>query len=135
MKWSNLHRHCLQEVLRLNINLLFFIASFKRQTIEHNTSGLLDFSEHPFFCSNIRDESIPNDVFFPPPSPFHGSLSYIQHPKITSSYLWVIMIHSFFSPCSPLQPSLHNGRSGSSLTVGICALSRPSLSLQGCLQS
>lgn len=67
MKRSNLHRHCLQEVLRLHINLLFFTASFKRQTIEDNTSGLLDFLEHPFFCSNIRDESIPNTVFPPPP--------------------------------------------------------------------
>lgn len=93
MKRSNLHRHCLQEVLRLHINLLFFTASFKRQTIEDNTSGLLDFLEHPFFCSNTRDESIPNTVF---PPPFCGSLSYIQHLKITKFLSMVRTIHSFF---------------------------------------
>lgn len=64
MKHGNLHRLCLQEVLRLYTTLLWFIVSFERQTIEDNTSGLRDFLEHSFFCSNIRDEAIPNIVLF-----------------------------------------------------------------------
>lgn len=77
MKHGNLHRLCLQEVLRLYITLLWFIVSFERQTIEYNTSGLWDFLEYSFFCSNIRDEVIPNIVlfFFPSLQPFLYSAS------------------------------------------------------------
>lgn len=135
MKRSNLHRHCLQEVLRLHINLLFFTASFKRQTIEDNTSGLLDFLEHPFFCSNIRDESIPNTVF-PPPPPSVAAFPIFSIWRSPSSYLWSEWSTPSSPPCSPLQPSLHSGNSSSSLTVGTCTLSRPSVSrfIQECLQ-
>lgn len=119
MEHGNLHRLCLQEVLRLYITLLWLNVSFESKTTEEKTCDVLNLLEHSFFCFSTKDEGIPNSVlgFFLPSA--SKSPWFLDHnDPLFCPFPW--------SP--PVQPSTNNGKAGSSLLFGTLALSRPCLS-------